>query len=81
MTNQELDQLTELAADISQSVDRLLLDGDGNFVRLNDPAEVVPASDVLRMLAVCERKAYALHHTLAALPRRKAATKQAGGAA
>lgn len=79
MTNSELDELTALAKDVSDLLPVLLLDGDGQF---RNPVtvgfQVVPGSEVLRMLTQGASKARALHAKLAALPRttRTPKTKQ-----
>lgn len=78
MTNAELDELTAIAEDLSQSMAPLLLDGDGRFVRIRtidglNVTDVVASSEVLQMVTQGERKAYALYIKLKALPRRKVA--------
>ena len=74
MNNSELDELTAMAEDLSQSMAPLLLDGDGRFVRVSDPegqVVAVASSEVLAMVTQGERKAHALYLKLKALPRRK----------
>ena len=74
MNNSELDELTAMAEDLSQSMAPLLLDGDGRFVRVSDPegkVVAVASSDVLAIVTQGERKAYALYLKLRDLPRRK----------
>jgi hypothetical protein len=76
VTNAELDELTAIAEDLSQSMTPLLLDGDGRFVRISGPegqVTAVASSDVLAMVTQGERKAHALYLKLQELPRRKAA--------
>lgn len=78
MTNAELDELTAIAEDISQSMEPLLLDGDGRFVRIRtidglNVTDVVASSEVLQMVTQGERKAYSLYMKLRDLPRRKVA--------
>ena len=76
MNNSELDELTAMAEDLSQSMAPLLLDGDGRFVRVSDPegqVVAVASSEVLAMVTQGERKAHALYLKLKALPRRKVA--------
>ena len=73
MKNDELESLTELAADISHSMCKLYLDGDGTFIDAHSNM-AVPASDILRMVTVAKRKAHALHIRLRDLPRRASPT-------
>jgi len=78
VTNAELDELTAIAEDISQSMSPLLLDGDGRFVRIRTldgltVTDVVASSEVLAMVTQGERKAYSLYMKLRDLPRRKVA--------
>lgn len=73
MKNDELESLTEQAADISHSMCKLYLDGDGAFINAR-PSAVVPASDILLMITQAERKAHALHIRLRDLPRRASPT-------
>lgn len=78
MTNAELDELTAMAEDLSQSMAPLLLDGDGRFVRVSTEngltiTTVVASSEVLQMVTQGERKAHSLYLKLNALPRRKVA--------
>ena len=81
MTNTELDELTAIAEDLSQSMMPLLLNGDGCFVSVSGPdgqIVAVASSDVLAMVAQGERKAYSLYAKLRDMPRRKTALPKTG---
>ena len=78
MTNEELQQLKELAKNLAQTLRPMMLDGDGAFVRLCESGidvETIPASEVLRMVTHGGRKADALFAKLDAIPTRKVAVK------
>lgn len=82
MKNDDLKKLTDLANDLAQSLPPVLLDGDGNFLfrRADDaPFDLLPATEVLRMLTHARRRAEEITAIVGAQSPRKVGKKPEGG--
>jgi len=73
MTNEDLDKLTEMAADIFQNLTPVMLGGNGKFCGIG--GEVIQPAELLEWHYRASQRAAELHAALLKAPRRKMPTK------